>query len=70
MKDDINVINIDDNFGRRTGLDRRKNSGLPIEEERREGKERRSGKDRRSEGNSRSGPERRIGEIVVLSSLS
>ena len=46
MTDDIKVINVSDNFGRRTGLDRRKISGS-FNSEVRSGKERRSGPDRR-----------------------
>jgi hypothetical protein len=47
MTDDIQVINISDNFGRRSGPEKRKILGSPIEEERRSGRDRRNGTDRR-----------------------
>ena len=59
MEEDIQIINIEDNFGRRSGLDRRRSSGSHPDAEKRSGAERRSVKDRRSGLDRRNGVERR-----------
>ena len=66
MTDNIKLISISDNFGRRIGLDRRKISISPFEEEKRDKRERRNGGDRRNRGNRRSGTERRSGRIAFF----
>ena len=64
MTDEIKEISIGDNFGRRSGLHRRKISDPSFEEERRDGRERRCGKDRRSGHARRNGYDRRHDDIV------
>ena len=59
MIDDIKVINVSDNFGRRSGLTRRKITGSPIEDERRDENERRIVFDRRCGTDRRNGVDRR-----------
>jgi hypothetical protein len=59
MEEEIKVINIEDNFGRRSGLDRRHISGSTPQKEKRGGKKRRIVKDRRSGLDRRNGLERR-----------
>ena len=65
MKEGMEVFNINDNFGRRSGLDRRKATDIFILAERR------AGADRRSEIDRRSGLERRgVGERRNLKRIS
>lgn len=59
MEEDIQVININDNFGRRSGLDRRQIFDPAPQKEKRGGGERRIVKDMRSGLDRRSGVERR-----------
>lgn len=59
MKDGITVISLRDNFGRRSGLDRRRKAGPDLKMERRTSKDRRSSIDRRRGHDRRGGTERR-----------
>ena len=59
MKDGITVISLRDNFGRRSGLDRRRKAGPDLKMENRIGKDRRSNIVRRRGHDRRSGIARR-----------
>jgi len=59
MKDGITVINLSDNFGRRSGIDRRMKASTNFKMERRIGKDRRSGVVRRRRHDRRCGIDRR-----------
>ena len=59
MREDIQVINIGDNLGRRSGVEHRHISDSVLEEERRNNTDNRSGIERRCESDRRSGTDRR-----------
>lgn len=58
-------INISDNFGRRSGMDRRQASLFYAMEDRRSGTDRRSGIDRRSGFDRRDGEEREPRKVSI-----
>ncbi len=60
MKDDITVINLSDNFGRRSGIDRRRKVSPDLKMEKRTSKDRRRSIVRRKGHDRRSGIARRV----------